>query len=69
MEMTEIKDVISKDTWLVIKDNYERGSYTTAITNLIQYLNEVVQDKANLENVDNTSLIEQAFLQSHRNWQ
>lgn len=59
--MTEIKDVISKDTWLVIKDNYERGSYTTAITNLIQYLNEVVQDKANLENVDNTSLIEQAF--------
>lgn len=59
--MAELKDIISKDTWAVIKDNYERGSYTTAITNLIQYINEVVQDKANLENVDNTSLIEQAF--------
>ena len=59
--MAELKDLISKDTWVVIKDNYELGSYTTAITNLIQYINEVVQDKANLENVDNTSLIEQAF--------
>ena len=59
--MAEIKDVVSKDTWEVIKDNYEKGSYTTAITNLIQYINEVIQDKANLENVDNTSLIEQAF--------
>lgn len=57
-----IKDLISKDIWNVIKDNYERGSYTTAITNLIQYINETVQDKADLENVDNTSLIEQAFL-------
>ncbi len=59
--MAEIKDIVSKDTWSVIKDNYEKGSYTTAITNLIQYINEVIQDKANLENVDNTSLIEQAF--------
>ena len=59
--MAEIKDIISKDTWLVIKDNYEKGSYTTAITNLIQYINEVIQEKANLENADNTSLIEQAF--------
>lgn len=56
-----IKDFISKDIWNAIKDNYERGSYTTAITNLIQYINETVQDKANLENIDNTSLIEQAF--------
>lgn len=60
-KVAEIKDVVSKDTWSVIKDNYEKGSYTTAITNLIQYINEVIQDKANLENVDNTSLIEQAF--------
>lgn len=59
--MSELKNLISKDTWTVIKDNYERGSYTTAITNLIQYINELVQDKANLENADNTSLIEKAF--------
>ncbi|MEG2537648.1 MAG: TIGR02391 family protein [Hydrogenoanaerobacterium sp.] len=56
-----IKGLISKDIWSVIKDNYERGSYTTAITNLVQYINETIQDKANLENADNTSLIEQAF--------
>lgn len=56
-----LKGLISKDVWNVIKDNYERGSYTTAITNLIQYINETIQDKANLENADNTSLIEQAF--------
>lgn len=56
-----LKDLISKDVWNVIKDNYERGSYTTAITNLIQYINDTIQDKANLENIDNTTLIEQAF--------
>ena len=57
----QLKDLISKDVWNVIKDNYERESYTSSITNLIQYINELVQEKANLENVDNTSLIEQAF--------
>lgn len=57
----QLKDLISKDVWNVIKDNYERKSYTSSITNLIQFINELVQDKANLENVDNTSLIEQAF--------
>ncbi len=57
----DIKSLISINTWNVIKDNYERKSYTTAITNLLQFINEVIQDKANLEQVDNTSLIEQAF--------
>jgi len=56
-----LKDMISKDIWEVIKDNYERGSYTTAINNLVHYINEVVQERSGLENVDNTSLIEQAF--------
>lgn len=56
-----IENFISKDIWNVIRDNYERGSYTASITNLIQYINEIIQDKANLENVDNTTLIEQAL--------
>lgn len=56
-----IENFISKDIWNVISDNYERGSYTASITNLIQYINEIIQDKANLENVDNTTLIEQAL--------
>lgn len=60
-QIDNLQYLISKDVWNVIKDNYERGSYTTAITNLIQYINETIQDKANLENADNTSLIEQAF--------
>ena len=60
-EIDNLKDLRSKDIWNVINDNYERGSYTTAITNLIQYINETIQDKSNLENADNTSLIEQAF--------
>lgn len=57
----ELKALVSTDVWEAIRDNYERGSYTTAISNLIQYINEVVQEKSGLEDVDNTSLMEQAF--------
>ncbi len=59
--IADIQSLITNDVWECIKDNYSRGSYTTAITNLLQHINEVVQDKANLEHVDNTSLMEQAF--------
>lgn len=59
--MATIKDSISKDCWDVIKDNYEKGSYTTAITNLIQYINEVCREKTGLS-LDNTKLMEKAFL-------
>lgn len=59
--ISNLKDLVSKDVWTAIEDNYEWGSYTSAITNLIQFINEIIQDKSNLENVNNTSLIEQAF--------
>ena len=60
--VSNLSDLISKDVWDVIKDNYESKSYTAAITNLIHYMNEVIQDKAELEHLDNTKLMDQAFL-------
>lgn len=59
--MATMKDSISKDCWEVIRDNYEKGSYTTAIINLIQYINEVCREKTGLP-LDNTKLMEKAFL-------
>lgn len=41
-----IKTRISDDIWNIIQDNYEKGSYTTSITSLLQYANEVVREKA-----------------------
>lgn len=52
---------VSQDVWNAVKDNYEKGSYTTAITNVLQYANEVVRDKSNLS-FDNTKLMDIAFL-------
>ena len=57
----EIGKLVSKDVWDIISDNYEKGSYTIAITNLIQYANEIVRDKSGLS-LDNTKLMEAAFL-------
>ena len=57
----EIKKMVSKDVWAVINDNYEKGSYTIAITNLLQYANEIVREKSGLS-LDNTKLMEAAFL-------
>ena len=59
--MATLKDTISIDCWDVIKDNYEKGSFTTAITNLIQYINEVCREITGLS-LDNTKLMEKAFL-------
>lgn len=56
----EIEKLLSKDVWTVIKDNYEKGSYTIAITNLIQYVNEIVREKSGLS-LDNTKLMEATF--------
>ena len=53
--------MVSKDVWAVLNDNYEKGSYTIAITNLIQYANEIVREKSGLS-LDNTKLMEAAFL-------
>ena len=58
----DIKNIISKDIWAVIKDNYEKGSYTIAVTNLIQYANEIVREKSGLSSLDNTKLMEASFL-------
>lgn len=57
----EIKDTVSKDVWESIKDSYERGSYTGAITCLVQDANEIVREKSNLS-LDNTKLMDAAFL-------
>ena len=57
----DIKKMVSKDVWAVLNDNYEKGSYTIAITNLIQYANEIVREKSGLS-LDNTKLMEAAFL-------
>lgn len=56
-----IEKWLSQDVWAVINDNYEKGSYTIAITNLIQYANEIVREKSGLS-LDNTKLMEAAFL-------
>lgn len=40
----DIEQTVSQDIWNVVKDNYEKGSYTTAITNVLQYANEVVRE-------------------------
>jgi uncharacterized protein (TIGR02391 family) len=53
--------VISKPVWDAIKDNYEKGSYTTAITNLLIYVQDVVREKSGLE-LDGTALMDKAFL-------
>ncbi|MDO0826007.1 TIGR02391 family protein [Desulfosporosinus nitroreducens] len=57
----DIENIVSKDVWAVIKDNYEKGSYTIAVTNLIQYANEIVREKSGLS-LDNTKLMDAAFL-------
>ena len=57
----DIKDTVSKDVWESIKDSYERGSYTGAITCLVQDVNEIVREKSNLS-LDNTKLMDAAFL-------
>ncbi|MEG0823939.1 MAG: TIGR02391 family protein [Erysipelotrichaceae bacterium] len=59
--VTNLRELVSKDIWNVIKNNYENKSYTAAIMNLMLYINEIIQDKSNLENIDNTALIEKAF--------
>lgn len=59
--MMEIDELVSKDVWAIIKDNYEKGSYTIAITNMIQYANEIVREKSELS-LDNTKLMDAAFL-------
>ena len=56
-----IGELVSKDVWIVISDNYEKGSYTIAITNLIQYTNEIVREKSGLS-FDNTKLMDVALL-------
>ena len=56
----DIGNIVSKDVWTVIKDNYEKGSYTIAVTNLIQYANEIVREKSGLS-LDNTKLMDAAF--------
>ena len=28
----DIREMISTDVWIIIEDNYEKGSHTTAIT-------------------------------------
>lgn len=57
----EIEKLVSKDVWGIIKDNYEKRSYTIALTNLIQYANEITREKSGLS-LDNTKLMEAAFL-------
>jgi len=59
--MEEIEKLISKPVWDAIKDNYEKGSYTTAITNLLIYVQDVVREKSGLE-LDGTALMDKAFL-------
>jgi len=58
--MASIETLISKPVWDAIKDNYEKGSYTTAITNLLIYVQDVVREKSELES-DGTNLMEKAF--------
>lgn len=58
--MASIETVISKPIWDAIKDNYEKGSYTTAISNLLIFIQDVVREKSGLE-LDGTNLIERAF--------
>lgn len=57
----DIHSLIKDDVWEVIKNNYEKGSYTTSITNLMQYINEIVREKSELS-LDNTKLMDAAFL-------
>ena len=59
--MAGIETLISKPVWDAIKDNYEKSSYTTAITNLLIYVQDVVREKSGLE-FDGTSLMDKAFL-------
>lgn len=56
-----LQDKINKKLWNAIKDNYEKGNYTTAITNSMLYLNEVVQEKSGLVGLYNVDLMQQAF--------
>ena len=56
-----LQDKINKKLWNAIKDNYEKANYTTAITNSMLYLNEVVQEKSGLVGLDNVDLMQQAF--------
>ncbi len=56
-----ISELISDDTWNAIKDNYEKKSYTTAITNLFHYICGLIREKSNIES-DNTDLMNKAFL-------
>jgi len=59
--MAGIESLISKPVWDAIKDNYEKGSYTTAITNLLIYVQDVVREKSGLE-LDGTPLMDRAFI-------
>jgi len=54
----------SHHLWDVVVDSYERGSYTTSIINLVQYVNEVVRERSELS-YDNTKLMNNAFLGSN----
>jgi len=55
-----IEKLVSKEVWTVINDNYEKSSYTTAVTNLMQYANEIIREKSGLS-LDNTKLMDAAF--------
>lgn len=57
----EIQKLVKSEVWAVIKDNYEKSSFTIAITNLIQFVNEIIREKSELE-FDNTKLMDISFL-------
>ena len=59
--MFTLEKHISENVWNSIKDNYEKGSYTTAITSLVIYIQEVIREKSELE-FDGASLMDKAFL-------
>ncbi len=61
----EISQLINSELWANIKDNYESKNYTSAITNSMIYLNEVVKEKSGIEGLDNTKLMNEAFSQKN----
>lgn len=55
-----LETVINKKIWAEVKRNYENSDYSSAITDAMFYLTELIRNKTGLSD-DGTSLVNQAF--------
>lgn len=56
-----MKDRINEDLWNVIENHYEKGFYTDAVKDACFFINEIIQNKSGLNEIDGEKLINTAF--------